>query len=90
MQYAKGFMGARWAATDENGDGLIYTVEIRGVHETNWKLLKDKLKDKYWSWDSTAFPDGEYRIRVTASRSPGQSARRRPVHFHGERPVSDR
>ncbi|HXM42408.1 MAG TPA: hypothetical protein VN924_14235 [Bryobacteraceae bacterium] len=71
MQYAKGFTGARWAATDDNGDGLIFTVEIRGVHEANWKLLKDKLKEKYWSWDSAAFPDGEYRIRVTASDLPG-------------------
>lgn len=71
MQYAKGFSGARWAATDDNGDGLIFTIEIRGVQETNWKLLKDKLKEKYWSWDSTAFPDGEYRIRVTASDLPG-------------------
>jgi hypothetical protein len=71
MQYAKGFTGARWAAEDDNGDSLIFTVEIRGVHETNWKLLKDKVKDKYLSWDSTAFPDGEYRIRVTASDLPG-------------------
>jgi sugar lactone lactonase YvrE len=71
MQYAKGFVGARWGATDDNGDGLIYQMEIRGVQETNWKPLKDKLRDKYWSWDSTAFPDGEYRIRVTACDLPG-------------------
>jgi outer membrane protein assembly factor BamB len=71
MQYAKGFTGARWAAADDNGDGLVFTVEIRGVHETNWKLLKDKVREKYWCWDSTAFPDGEYRIRVTASDLPG-------------------
>jgi hypothetical protein len=71
MQYAKGYIGARWAATDDNGDSLIYTVEIRGVQETNWKLLKDKVREKYWSWDSTAFPDGEYRLRVTASDLPG-------------------
>jgi len=71
LQYAKGYVGARWAAADDNGDGLIYEVEIRGVHETNWKPLKDKLKEKYWSWDSTALPDGEYRIRVTASDLPG-------------------
>jgi hypothetical protein len=71
MQYAKGFTGVRWAASDENGDGLIYALEIRGAHETNWKLLKDKLREKYWSWDSTAFPDGEYRLRVTASDLPG-------------------
>ena len=70
MPYAKGFIGARWAASDKNGDSLTYRVEIRGVHETNWKLLKDKVRDKYLSWDSTGFPDGEYRIRVTASDLP--------------------
>ena len=71
MQSAKGFIGARWAATDANGDPLIFRVEIRGAHETAWKLLKDKVREHYWSWDSTAFPDGEYRLRVTASDLPG-------------------
>jgi len=70
MQYAKGYVGVRWGASDENSDTLLYTVQIRGEKETEWKLLKDKLKDKHWSWDSTAFPDGEYRIRVIASDAP--------------------
>jgi len=70
MQPAKGFIGARWLASDPNGDSLVYKVEIRGVHETEWKPLKDHLTDKYFSWDSTAFPDGEYRLRVTASDAP--------------------
>ncbi len=71
LTYAKGMLGARWTASDENGDGLLYTVEIRGVGETSWKLLKDKVREKYLTWDSTAFPDGEYVLRVTASDSPG-------------------
>ena len=70
MQLAKGYIGARWLASDPNGDSMIYTVEIRGVHETEWKPLKDKLTEKYFSWDSTAFPDGEYRVRITASDAP--------------------
>jgi sugar lactone lactonase YvrE len=70
MQAAKGFVGARWAASDPNGDSLIYTVEIRGADESEWKPLKDKLAEKYFSWDSTAFPDGEYRLRLTASDAP--------------------
>jgi hypothetical protein len=76
MQPAKGYLGARWVAWDPNDDTLIYTVEIRGANETEWKPLKDKLTEKYVSWDSTAFPDGEYRLRVTASDAlsnpPGQ------------------
>jgi sugar lactone lactonase YvrE len=70
MQYAKGALGARWMAGDPNGDSLVYMVEIRGVNETEWKPLKDKLTEKYYSWDTTAFPDGEYRLRITASDSP--------------------
>jgi hypothetical protein len=71
MQFAKGFIGTRWAASDPNGDPLVFTVEIRGSGETEWKLLKDKVTERYFSWDSTAWPDGEYRVRVTASDAPG-------------------
>lgn len=71
MQLAKGFVGARWQAFDPNGDPLVYNVEIRGVKETQWKLLKDKVAEKYISWDSTAFPDGDYKLKITASDAPG-------------------
>ncbi|MBS1857488.1 MAG: SMP-30/gluconolactonase/LRE family protein [Acidobacteria bacterium] len=71
MQYAKGFIGARWSAGDPNGDPLVYTVEIKGEGESQWKLLRDKVNERYLSWDSTAFPDGWYRLRVTAGDAPG-------------------
>jgi hypothetical protein len=70
MNYAKGFQGARWLSSDDNDDSLVYRVEIRGVKESGWKLLKDNVKDKLLSWDTAAFPDGEYVLRVTASDSP--------------------
>jgi hypothetical protein len=70
MQYAKGFIGARWSAQDDNGDTIVYRVEIRGDQETEWKLLKDKVHEKYLSWDSSMFPDGKYVVRVIASDSP--------------------
>lgn len=70
MTYAKGMIGARWLADDDNGDTLVFKLEIRGVNETTWQLLKDKLREHYFSWDSTSFPDGRYVVRVTASDSP--------------------
>ncbi len=70
LQYAKGYIGARWAASDENGDALSFRVEIRGEQEGQWKLLKDKLREKHLSWDSTAFPDGRYRLRIIATDAP--------------------
>jgi hypothetical protein len=63
-------IGARWLSTDDNGDTLTFKLEIRGVNETGWKLVKDKIRDHYYSWDSTAFPDGKYVVRVTASDEP--------------------
>jgi hypothetical protein len=71
MTYAKGYIGARWSASDANGDTLIYAVHIRGAKEAVWKPLKDKVREKYLSWDSTTFPDGEYHLRITASDLPG-------------------
>ena len=73
MSYAKGWLGARWNASDENGDDLEFKVEIRGAKETEWKLLKDNLRDRHFSFDSTAFADGEYRLRITASDAPSNT-----------------
>jgi hypothetical protein len=73
MTFQKGALGVRWTASDENGDSLVYTVEIRGAKEKNWKLLRDKLHEKYYSFDSTAFADGEYRVRITASDAPSNT-----------------
>ncbi len=70
LNYAKGYIGARWRADDGNGDTLEYKVEIRGVGEKEWKLLKDKVRERNLSWDSTGFADGEYQVRVTASDAP--------------------
>ncbi|MGH9722136.1 MAG: hypothetical protein ACRD8O_18155 [Bryobacteraceae bacterium] len=71
LQYAKGHIGARWSAADDNGDALEYAVYIRGTSEKEWKLLKDKVRDRFLTWDSTTFADGEYRLKVIASDSPG-------------------
>ena len=73
MTYSKGALGVRWVASDDNGDSLVYKVEIRGVKENDWKLLKDNLHEKYFSFDSTDFPDGDYRIRITASDLPSNT-----------------
>jgi hypothetical protein len=70
MTYAKGHIGARWLAKDDNGDQLLSTVEIRGEKETEWRILKADIRERNLSWDSTAFPDGEYLVRVTVSDSP--------------------
>ena len=63
----QGHLGVRWDASDANDDQLTYKVEIRAEDESNWKVLQEKTEESHLSWDSTAFPDGLYRVRVTAS-----------------------
>jgi hypothetical protein len=63
----------RWAAHDDNDDDLVYSIYYRGDNENDWKLLKDNITDKFYSWDSSLLPDGGYTIRVVASDSPSHS-----------------
>jgi hypothetical protein len=70
LSWAKGQMGARWSSADDNGDTLAYKVEIRGEKETAWKLVRERVYENYISWDSTAYPDGKYVLRITASDQP--------------------
>jgi hypothetical protein len=60
----------RWMAHDDNGDDLMFAVWYRGVGEANWRLLKDKISEKFYSFDSALLPDGSYETKVVASDAP--------------------
>jgi hypothetical protein len=60
----------RWMAHDDNGDDLMFAVWYRGVGEANWRLLKDKISEKVYSFDSALLPDGSYALKVVASDAP--------------------
>jgi hypothetical protein len=71
LQYSKGAVTVRWNASDANSDPLTFTVELRGKNGGPWRLLKEKLTDRFYAFDSNAFPDGEYTARITASDLTG-------------------
>ncbi len=60
----------RWAAHDDNGDDLLFSVWYRGLGEANWRLLKDNLSERFFSFDASLLPDGRYEVRVIASDAP--------------------
>ena len=60
----------RWLAHDDNGDDLMFAVWYRGVGEANWRLLKDKISERFFSFDSALLPDGRYELKVVASDAP--------------------
>ena len=59
-----------WSAHDDNDDDLLFSVYYRGENEREWKLLKDKLDQKFYSWDTTTLPDGAYYLKIVATDSP--------------------
>jgi len=63
----------RWAAHDDNGDDLTYALYLRGDGEHEWRLLKDDLTDKAYSFDATLIPDGGYELKVVASDAPAHT-----------------
>jgi hypothetical protein len=66
----RGYQSVLWSAHDDNDDDLRFSVFYRGENETQWKLLKDKLDQKFYSWDATSLPDGAYYLRIVANDAP--------------------
>ena len=66
----KGYQSVLWTADDANDDQLEFAIYFRGENETTWKLLKDKLDTRFYSWDTTSMPDGAYYLKIVASDAP--------------------
>jgi len=66
-------IGVRWSAHDDNDDQLVFSLYYRGDGENNWKLLKDNLTDRFYSFDAGLLPDGGYTVKVLASDAPSNS-----------------
>jgi outer membrane protein assembly factor BamB len=66
----KGYQTVLWTVHDDNDDEMRYAVYFRGENEREWKLLKDNLEQKFYSWDTTTLPDGAYYLKIVASDAP--------------------
>jgi outer membrane protein assembly factor BamB len=62
----KSYRSVLWTAHDDNDDDLRFAVYFRGENEREWKLLKDNLDQKFYSWDTTTLPDGAYYLKIVA------------------------
>lgn len=66
----KGFQTVSWDAADENGDTLRYSLAIRKDGEAEWRVLESAWTEAIYAFDTLAFPDGTYFLKLTASDSP--------------------
>jgi hypothetical protein len=63
----KGYQSVLWTAHDDNEDDLRFAVYFRGEDEKEWKLLKDNLDQRFYSFDTTTLADGAYYLKIVAS-----------------------
>lgn len=65
-----------WEASDPNNDVLSYSLYFRRIGEEPWILLKEKISEATFEWNTRTVADGRYEVRVVASDAasnpPGQ------------------
>lgn len=68
--YQRGARSFQWQAEDRNADTLEYAIYYRALNEQTFRLLKDKLRDNFYTIDGATLADGRYIIKVVASDAP--------------------
>jgi hypothetical protein len=72
--FQRGARSFQWQAEDRNGDTLEYAIYYRALNETTFRLLKDKLRENFYTIDGATLADGRYIIKITASDAPDNPA----------------
>lgn len=68
--YQRGARSFQWQAEDRNSDTLEYAIYYRALNEQTFRLLKDKLRENFYTIDGATLADGRYVIKVVASDGP--------------------
>ena len=66
----------KWKIENPDGDDTTYALEARRDGEANWRPIqtgKSPLTATSWEWNTETYPDGWYRVRVTASDAAANS-----------------
>ncbi len=68
--FQRGARSFQWQAEDRNGDTLEYAIYYRPLNENTFRLLKDKLRDNFYTIDGATLADGRYIIKIVVSDAP--------------------
>jgi hypothetical protein len=66
----------KWKVENPDSDDTTYTLDARRDGEANWRPVqtgKAPLTATSWEWNTETYPDGWYRVRVTASDAAANS-----------------
>ncbi|HMG75323.1 MAG TPA: WD40 repeat domain-containing protein [Pyrinomonadaceae bacterium] len=65
--YQRGARALQWQGEDRNNDTLEYAVYYRSLNETTFRLLKDHVRENFYTVDGASLADGRYVFKVIAS-----------------------
>src|SRR5438067_7837044 len=65
--FQRGARSLQWQAEDRNSDTLEYSVYYRSLNETSFRLLKDHIRDTFYTVDGASLADARYIFKVVAS-----------------------
>jgi hypothetical protein len=65
--FQRGARSLQWQSEDRNADTLEYAVYYHSLGETNFRLLKDHIRETFYTVDAASLADGRYIFRVMAS-----------------------
>jgi hypothetical protein len=68
--FQRGAISLQWQAEDRNNDTLEYAIYYRAISESSFRLLKDRLRDNFFTVDGAALGDGRYVFKVVATDAP--------------------
>jgi hypothetical protein len=68
--FQRGARSFQWQAEDRNGDTMEYAIYYRALNENTFRLLKDKLRDNFYTIDGATLADGRYVVKIVASDAP--------------------
>ncbi|MEJ7710468.1 MAG: hypothetical protein WKF84_11530 [Pyrinomonadaceae bacterium] len=71
--FQRGAVSLQWQAEDRNGDELEYALYYRAVNENTFRLLKDELRDNFYTVDSAALSRWAVHLQDRCLRQAGQS-----------------
>jgi hypothetical protein len=67
--YQRGARALQWQGEDRNSDTLEYAVYYRSMSETTFRLLKERVRESFYTVDAASLADGRYVFKVIATDS---------------------
>lgn len=71
--YQRGARAFQWTAEDRNADKMEYKIYYRGMNDMTFYLLREGMRETFYTLDGLTLPDGRYVFKIVADDSPSNA-----------------